>query len=142
MLSNYTIFQRKLLTLTPEDPTADVDFSTDVMFSQLYGFGVNRYLDIPQPYAFKYPPILTLKVNGKEIVKDVPSSLFELSEGYDHFIPLSVDTRQSPARIELTARYHELHPTRKVFSELAGDDDKRAGVITLELILFGYTESA
>lgn len=152
MLIPQTITQRKLIYLKANEPNIKVDFSSDVAFKSLYAVGFQLLYECREERIKEYSPILDLRIKGVERIKNVPVSLFDLSRGFDHSLPVAVDTQTEQAALELTLRYHELFPKVKDVNETEKNrlkaapfnltDEQPAGNITLELLIFGYSSLA
>lgn len=149
MLLPQTIIQRKLLYLRPSEATIKLDFSSEVSFVSLYGLAFNLYYACKEYRVQGFSPIVDIRIKGVDRLRSVPCSILDLSQGFDHSLPLNIDTQTEQAVFEVSAKYHELFPkvkdleateqSRLKAAPYSLDDEAFAGDITLEFLLFGYS---
>lgn len=137
-----TIVQRKTITLTPDAPQQSLAFESLINVRFVYALGFNRYVGANSDASvYDFPPLVSLRINDKDRLKDVPSILHELAFGEKFLLPLDIDTSKSPAKFEVALKYHELFPQSPAVSE--GHTEKPAQPlcdITLEVIIFGLSK--
>lgn len=137
-----TIVQRKTITLTPDAPQQSLAFESLINVRFVYALGFNRYVGAnSDARVYDFAPLVSLRINDKDRLKDIPSSLHEICFGEKFLLPLDLDTSTNPARFDLSVKYHELFPQSPAVS--GGHTEKPAQPlcdITLELLIFGVSK--
>lgn len=127
-----TIVQRKTITLTPDAPQQSLAFESLINVRFVYALGFNRYVGAnSDARVYDFAPLVSLRINDKDRLKDIPSSLHEICFGEKFLLPLQVDTQVNPAKIEVAVKYHELFPK---------NSDQPLCDVSLEVLVFGLSK--